>query len=150
MHSTPSYKGYLAATDAASKVGRGNKKVGTRPERLLVEALRGLGLRFSRHDRHLPGNPDIVFRSQSVAVFCDGAFWHGRHWQERRAKLEKGANAEYWLAKISQNRRRDRRVNRELRSRGWLVIRVWDLEVSRDAQQVARSIARRVALRLRS
>jgi hypothetical protein len=37
-----------------------------------------------------------------------------------------GTRAAFWLAKITGNRTRDRRVNSALRGRGWIVIRVWD------------------------
>jgi DNA mismatch endonuclease (patch repair protein) len=144
---SPSYGGYSPATPAASRVGRGNKKTGTRPERLLEGALSSLGLRFGRHARDLPGNPDIIFPARLVAVFCDGAFWHGRNWRERRAKLMRGANADYWIAKIARNRQRDRAITRELRALGWCVIRVWDTDVCRNPEEVARAIARRIELR---
>jgi DNA mismatch endonuclease (patch repair protein) len=145
--STPSYAGYSPASPKASRMGRGNRKTGTQPEQLLEGSLRRLGLRFRHHDQHLPGNPDIIFPSNKVAVFCDGSFWHGRNWQERKGKLMRGANADYWVTKISRNRQRDRRVNRQLLILGWHVIRVWDLDVCRDPERVARSIARCVAVR---
>jgi DNA mismatch endonuclease, patch repair protein len=50
----------------------------------------------------------VVFVSARVVVFCDGDFWHGRNWEERVAKLVGGANASYWIAKISSNMERDR------------------------------------------
>ena len=145
--STPSYARYTPVSEAASRVGRGNRKAGTQPERLLERALRRLGLRFGRHGKRLPGTPDIIFPSALVAVFCDGSFWHGRNWQERKVKLTRGANADYWVAKISRNRQRDRTINRQLRALGWHVTRVWDSDVCRDPGKVARSIARCVALR---
>jgi DNA mismatch endonuclease (patch repair protein) len=146
VRATPSYAGHSPASEVASRVGRGNTKKGTRPERLLEAALLRLGLTFDSHVSGLPGNPDIVFREMKVAVFCDGDFWHGRRWPERKAKLSRGANAEYWLAKIGRNRARDREVGRELRALGWRVVRVWESDVRMDADRVARTVARRCRL----
>ncbi len=39
--------------------------------------------------------------------------------------------AAFWLAKITDNKTRDRRVNRALRARGWTVARVWEHELRR-------------------
>lgn len=40
-------------------------------------------------------------------------------------------NAVFWLAKITGNKARDRRVNRLLRAKGWTVVRVWEHELRR-------------------
>jgi DNA mismatch endonuclease (patch repair protein) len=72
-----------------------------------------------------------------VAVFVDGAFWHGHPSRHRP-----GRSGVYWDSKIAGNVERDRRVDRELREEGWLVLRVWDFEVRADVDQaVARVIA---------
>ena len=71
--------------------------------------------------------PDFVFPRLRVAVFVDGCFWHGcpKHatWPRTRAA--------FWKAKIEGNRARDRKVNRLLRSNGWVVVRVWEHELRR-------------------
>jgi len=77
-----------------------NRREGGRAERALRSALWRRGFRFRLHQRELPGKPDLVFRSSSLCVFCDGDFWHGRDWQKRRLRLESGSNREYWVAKI--------------------------------------------------
>jgi len=61
------------------------------------------------------------------ATFGDGCFWHGCPRHATRPKTR----AAFWLAKITGNKARDRRVNRALRGRGWLVIRVWQHELRR-------------------
>jgi DNA mismatch endonuclease, patch repair protein len=139
-----SYAGLAPAGSHASTVGKANRAVGTQPELLLRRTLWGLGLRYRLANRGLPGKPDLVILSRRVVVFCDGDFWHGRRWSERRTKLEKGHNSRYWLAKIEGNRRRDRLVNAELRRRGWRVIRVWETDVRKDPVGVATSIIRTI------
>lgn len=80
-----------------------------------------------RRGSKLPGKPDFVFPKLKTAVFVDGCFWHGcpKHatWPKTRAS--------FWLAKISGNKARDRRVNRELRKLGWIVIRIWEHDLRR-------------------
>jgi len=122
---------------SASKVGVANVKSGTKPELRLRRALWAEGLRYQLHAPDLPGRPDIVFRRQKVAVFCDGDFWHGRSWRKRKSKLQKGWNSHYWLAKIERNRQRDREVNRELKRNGWLVIRIWETDITKSVESAA-------------
>jgi DNA mismatch endonuclease (patch repair protein) len=50
----------------------------TQPEITLRKALWRKGLRYRLRLPNLPGKPDIVFTRAKVAVFVDGAFWHGR------------------------------------------------------------------------
>lgn len=75
-----------------------------------------------------------------MVVFCDGDFWHGKNWEERRKKLERGANASYWVAKIQRNRDRDKKNTEELEQQGWKVLRYWESEIHQDTQAVASEI----------
>ena len=99
----------------------------TAPEVALRRALWAAGIRGWRlHPKAVPGRPDLAWIGRRVAVFVDGAFWHGHpdhYW---------GQSGAFWDAKIARNRARDERVNAELAAKGWLVIRFWDFEVSRD------------------
>ena len=49
----------------------------TAPEVELRRALYAAGVRGWRLHRPLPGKPDLVFARARLAVFVDGAFWHG-------------------------------------------------------------------------
>lgn len=93
-------------------------------EKLIQYELRAAGLRFRRHDRALPGCPDIVFPNERVAVFVDGDFWHGWRLPRWESKLSK-----FWRDKIRANRARDQRNFRRLRAMGWVVIRLWQHEI---------------------
>ena len=117
-----------------------NRARNTKCERLLCAALRRLGLEFRRNVRSLPGKPDIVFPRDRLAVFCDGDFWHGRHWQRRKALLARGSNADYWIAKIAANITRDRMQRAALRKGGWRVTRIWETEILKDPERVARRV----------
>jgi len=109
----------------------------TKPEIALRRALWRRGLRGWRLDvASLPGRPDVCFARAKLAVFVDGAFWHGHP-----SKFHAGVAGPYWDEKIWGNRLRDRRTNRELRRLGWHVVRVWDFEVAKDAVGVADRVA---------
>jgi DNA mismatch endonuclease (patch repair protein) len=92
---------------------------------MLRRELHARGLRYRLHAADLPGKPDVVFRRARVAVFVDGAFWHGH---PERCRVPK-SNRAYWVRKIERNKARDERVNRELREMGWRAVRLWDFEV---------------------
>ncbi len=106
------------------------RKKDTKPELALRRALWAAGLRFRKHYKEAPGTPDIAFTKARVAVFCDGIFWHGHNWEERKPKLV--SNREYWIPKIERNMARDARVNEELTAAGWLVLRFWETDISRN------------------
>ena len=88
-----------------------------------------------RRNSKLPGKPDFVFLKTKLAIFVDGDFWHGHP----KRSNPPGTNTEFWLAKIAGNRRRDRRVSRELASMGWAVLRIWESSL---AKQPARTFLR--------
>lgn len=102
----------------------------------LIALMRVHGITGWRRNRRLPGKPDFVFPKQRVAVFIDGCFWHGcpAHY------TEPVGSAEFWRAKISGNKRRDRRVVRELRNLGWTVLRLWEHDLKR--RRLARAVSR--------
>ena len=91
-------------------------------EQAFLQLLRSAHISGWRRHLNLPGRPDFVFRSQLLAVFIDGCFWHGGP----RCYRMPEDNRAYWKAKILSNRRRDRRRTRELRSHTWRVLRIWE------------------------
>jgi len=105
-------------------------------ERMVRSALHRRGLRFKKHVRDLPGQPDIVFARAKVAVFIDGDFWHGYRFPVWEPKIPA-----FWQKKIAGNRARDRRNFRRLRGMGWTVIRVWQHASRRNLTAVIERIA---------
>lgn len=87
-----------------------------------------------RRGSKLSGRPDFVFPRERVVVFIDGDFWHGN---PRNFRLPK-SNIDYWTEKILSNKQRDQRINRELRSRGWKVLRIWQSSLKKECAVVAR------------
>jgi len=103
----------------------------TGPEKRLRSALHRTGLRFRKDANVVDGircKADVVFRRERVCVFVDGCFWHGCRIHFTTPKT----NAEWWLEKIQDNRRRDRRKTKRLRKKGWVVVRVWEHDVKND------------------
>jgi DNA mismatch endonuclease, patch repair protein len=112
---------------------------GSQLEAALGRALWRAGLRY-RKQYPIFGTPDFALVNQRIAIFCDSEFWHGYRWGQRR-KSEHKSNRSYWFAKIERNRARDRRVNRQLTNDGWIVIRLWEREILRNANACASEIA---------
>jgi DNA mismatch endonuclease (patch repair protein) len=111
----------------------------TAPEVELRRALYAAGLRGWRLHRRLPGKPDLAFGRARLAVFVDGAFWHGH------PDYYRGQSGAFWDAKIKRNRERDERVNCELQEAGWQVLRFWDFEVERDCAGCVRRVREALA-----
>lgn len=145
----PPYSDFVASSKLASRIKRQNRADGGKAERMLRRMLWREGTRFRKHVRSLPGTPDLVFNTSRVCVFCDGDFWHGRHWAKLRRRLSQRANAQYWMAKIARNRQRDREHDRLLVADGWLVVRVWETDVLADPRTVSTGIRRAVQRRTR-
>ncbi len=145
---SPSYLGCLPASADSAKAAKASSiKRDTEPELALRRALFARGLRYRIDDDALPGRPDVVFRRARVVVFCDGDFWHGRNLGERVAKLRRGHNPRYWVAKIRSNKARDDRTSADLTAAGWLVLRFWESDVRANAKKLAGTVHRAVRRR---
>lgn len=130
---SPSFVGLKPASNKASAAARAcSRKQGTTPEMLLRDGLWKAGCRYRRNVTALPGRPDLVFPKAKLAIFCDGDFWHGREWETRRAKLERGSNPGYWIAKIERNRERDHQNDEALHHLGFTVLRFWESDLKLD------------------
>jgi DNA mismatch endonuclease (patch repair protein) len=100
----------------------------TSPEVMLRKGLYAAGIRGWRcHYKRAPGTPDIAWPGRKVAVFVDGAFWHGHP-----SRHKPGRSGAYWDEKIEKNVARDRRVDEELVALGWSVLHVWDFDVRKE------------------
>lgn len=104
-----------------------NKGKDTSIELKVRSELHRRGLRFRKHIKELPGNPDIVFPAQKVVVFIDGDFWHGYRFPTWEDKV-----SEFWKEKIRKNRERDKKNHGKLYRMGWQVIRIWEHEIEDD------------------
>jgi DNA mismatch endonuclease (patch repair protein) len=116
--------------------GRGNRDT----ELAFRSMLRARGITGWRRHYPITGRPDFAFPKLRLAVFVDGCFWH------RCPKCSNMPvnNRAFWERKLTANVNRDRRVTRELRRRGWKVVRVWE-HAMRDSTAALRGL--RLALR---
>lgn len=120
-----------------SRIMAAIKAKDTSPEMALRRALYASGIRGWRcHYRGASGTPDLAWPSLRVAVFVDGAFWHGHP-----ARHKPGRSGAYWDTKIARNVERDRQADADLEASGWLVVRAWDFEVRRELPAVVERIA---------
>jgi DNA mismatch endonuclease (patch repair protein) len=99
-------------------------------EVLLAKSLWKKGIRYRKNYKELPGSPDIAITSKKIAIFVDGEFWHGKDWEQRKKRLSK--NREYWIQKIEENMRRDKRDDELLRKDGWIVLHFWEKDVLKN------------------
>ena len=111
---------------------------GTRLDLTMKILLRKSHFSFRSYPK-IYGNPDFMVGGK-IIVFCDGSFWHGRHWKKMKQKLENGNNSEYWVSHIEKNKKRDRKVNRKLRESGYSVIRFWDTDVYKRPEWCVKEI----------
>lgn len=128
------------APETTYKIMSAVKSKDTKPELILRKELWRRKLRYRKNYKKLPGKPDIVFPRVHLAVFCDGDFWHGHNWAIRgygSLENELRRYSKQWAEKITRNIQRDERINKELESLGWKVIRIWESDIKADVKRCA-------------
>jgi DNA mismatch endonuclease (patch repair protein) len=109
---------------------RGNRDT----EIKLVRIFRENGITGWRRNIPLLGKPDFVFRRERLVVFVDGCFWHCCPIHGSKP----ASNSAYWIRKLARNRARDLAVTRELRLKGWRVLRIWEHALREPARVAMR------------
>jgi len=109
----------------------------TSPELKIRRLLCKGGIRGYRIHYDLPGKPDIVFVKKKIAIFIDGCFWH----KCPVCFIEPETRKEFWLDKIDRNVTRDRKIEEELLSHGWTVLRFWEHDVRKKPEIVIKKIS---------
>lgn len=123
----------------AAVKSRGNAST----ERKMAILLRQAGLHGWRRHYRIVGTPDFCWPKLRVAVFLDGCFWHGCPQCYKPPK----SHVRFWARKVTMKRRRDRSVDRQLRLRGWRVLRIWECRI--DAKSTVSRLRNAVALAIR-
>lgn len=108
-------------------MSRVRAKGNTSTEQKVAGILRRARITGWRRHLPLPGRPDFTFQQQRVCIFVHGCFWHDCP----RCCKRSSTRPEYWANKIGTNRKRDRRVARELLRRGYRVGVVWECTLRR-------------------
>ncbi|MBF0163419.1 MAG: DNA mismatch endonuclease Vsr [Magnetococcales bacterium] len=111
----------------------------TKPEMIVRRMIHRMGFRYRLHDARLPGTPDLVFRSQKLAIFVHGCFWH-RHEGCALTRWPKSRLA-FWEEKLESNRARDRQVLSRITEMNWRVLVVWECELH-DQERLRSTLCR--------
>lgn len=121
--------GGLCRSELMSRVhSSGNATTETRMVNLLNET----GLEGWEQRSSLLGKPDFIWPIEKVALFVDGCFWHGHNCKRN---LTPKRNMAEWQEKIIRNKKRDRKVTRELKKQGWRVVRIWECRLAREPKR---------------
>lgn len=129
------HRGDIMNKETRSKVMRKIRAKDTKPEKRVAELLDNAGIEYDQHIATLPGRPDFAIHPCQVAVFVDGDFWHGWRFPLWQHKL-----SSRWRTKIQKNRERDQRNFRQMRRRGWKVVRIWEHQIEQDANKCLQRI----------
>ena len=104
----------------------------TTPELRLRKLIYSMGYRGYRvHYGNLPGKPDIVFVGKKRVIFVHGCFWHGHDCRAGRNVPK--SNLEYWVAKLSRNKARDKRNMREIKKAEWSILVIWECQLKKES-----------------
>jgi DNA mismatch endonuclease (patch repair protein) len=113
-----------------SRIRGTNTKIDLRMKEILAE----MGYRFEMYPK-MYGNPDFVLKRKKIIIYCDGDFWHGFKYEEKKKPMKK-----FWREKIENNMRRDRKYTRKLRREGWSVLRFWEHDIEKNPEKCIRRI----------
>ena len=107
----------------------------------MKEELKKKKIRFEMYPKMF-GNPDFIIKKKKIAIFCDGDFWHGYKYYEKKKPAKK-----YWRDKLEGNMRRDKRISRKLRREGWSVLRFWEHYIEKNPEKCLKKIKRKMSER---
>ncbi len=102
------------------------KNKNTAPELNIRKELYSRGLRYTLHNKELPGTPDIVFNKYKAVIFINGCFWHQHSC--KAAKLPQ-SNKDFWEKKLKNNLKRDEKILKNLKDMGWRTKVIWSCEL---------------------
>ena len=107
----------------------------TLQERKIHNYLKGNKIKHKMHPT-LTGNPDILLINSNTLLFLHGCFWHKCPKCYKEPKTRK----KYWIPKIENNVKRDRKNLRILKKQGYKVIKIWEHEIKKDFEKVLKRI----------
>ena len=103
----------------------------------MKEMLGNIGCEYEMYPK-MYGNPDFVVE-EKIIVFCDGDFWHGYKYFEKKMPSKK-----FWRDKIETNMKRDKRISRKLRRDGYSVLRFWEHDIDKREKICINRIERKL------
>jgi len=94
----------------------------------MASLLRKSSIKGWRRHLPLPGRPDFTWPKARLVLFIDGCFWHGC----KKCYKPPKSNKAFWTDKIEKNQKRDRKKSRELKAKGWMVLRIRECDLAND------------------
>ena len=116
-----------------SRIRGTNTKIDIKMKKMLKNS----GYKFEMYPK-MYGNPDFVHRRKKIVIYCDGDFWHGYKYHEKKKPSKK-----FWRDKIETNMKRDERYTRKLRRDGWSVLRFWEHDIEKNPEKCSRRILKK-------
>lgn len=86
------------------------------------------------------GKPDICYVGKRISIFVDGCFWHGCP----SCYKKPSSNKKYWSEKLKQNKERDMKANIKLKKEGWVVMRFWECQITKEIDKVSQEIKEKI------
>lgn len=120
-----------------SRIRGTNTKIDLKMKKMLSDS----GHKWEMYPK-MYGNPDFVHKRKKIVIYCDGDFWHGYRYNEKKKPAKK-----FWRDKIENNMIRDRRYTRKLRREGWSVLRIWEHDIEKNPEKCMRKIKRKFSQR---
>lgn len=108
----------------------------TEAEKVAFRELRKKNVYFQKHYKKATGNPDVALPRKKIAIFIDGDFWHGYKHAVQKQRLPR----KYWLKKIEDNIKRDKKNRAKLKKDGWKVLRIWEHEIKKNPEKAIQKI----------
>ncbi len=99
----------------------------TKIENIIRKHLFGMGFRYRKNDKRLPGKPDIYLPKYRTVIFVNGCFWHCHNCKIGHIPR---SNKETWEDKLNRNKSRDERNYMALKQMGLNVLIVWECELT--------------------
>ncbi|MDG6245054.1 MAG: very short patch repair endonuclease [Methanolobus sp.] len=125
-------------SEVTSRVMSSNKGKDTKPEILMRDALRQVGIPGYRlHWKKAPGRPDIAYPGKRIAIFVHGCYWH--RCPHCDLPLPR-SNTAFWAEKFRKNKERDKKKLKALGDEGWDVLVFWECEIKKDAIGCAKKV----------
>ena len=109
----------------------------TKMEDLLAKEMKQHNIRFKRYPK-IYGNPD--FSMEKTVIFIDGCFWHKCPLHYKKPSTRK----RFWLQKIENNVKRDKKVTTLLRKKGYNVMRFWEHDLEKRPNYVIEKIIKKL------
>jgi len=107
-------------------MGRIRSRRNKSTELKLISIFDTYGIKGWRRNYRVKGHPDFVFLKQKIAIFADGCFWHGHNCRNTKPKT----NVDFWKKKREANKTHDQKINALFQNRGWIVVRIWECELT--------------------